>query len=71
MYLELHDNEKDDSLVAGIKNLDYEYQAEEWIKETMDNDLVIRWELKDQKGGTIITKWERPEGSIEYPKKVA
>lgn len=71
MYLELHDNEKDDSLVAGIKNLDYEYQAEEWIKETMDNALVIRWELKDQKSGTIITKWERPEGSIGYPKKVA
>lgn len=65
----MHDNETGNSLFAEVKDLDFEYQAEEWIKETMDNFSIIRWELKDKKEGTTIIKWERPEGSVGYPKK--
>lgn len=71
MYLEMHDNETGNSLTAGVGNIDFEYQAEEWIKETADEVSIIRWELKDHKDGTTITKWERTEGSSEFPKKVA
>jgi hypothetical protein len=71
MYLEMHDNETGNSLSAGVDNIDFEYQAEEWIKETVDDADIIRWELKDQKGGKTITKWERSPGSTEFPQKVA
>jgi hypothetical protein len=71
MFLELYDNEKENSLVANVKDINYLYQAEQWIEETLDQTQIVRWELKDQKGGTTIAKWERPEGSVGYPKKVA
>jgi len=71
MYLELHDTEEGNTLVAGIENIDFIYQAIQWIKETKDNEYVVRWELKDKEGGTTIKKWERPEGSSKFPKEVA
>lgn len=42
MYLEMHDNETRNSLTAGVGNIDFEYQAEEWIKETVDDAAIIR-----------------------------
>lgn len=69
MYLELHDNDSENSLSAGIKDLEFGYQAEEWIKETQDQEEIIRWELKDVKGGKLLAKWERKEGSLDFPEK--
>jgi chaperone required for assembly of F1-ATPase len=40
MYLELHDNEVGNSLSAQINNIDYDYQAEQWVQETYNNPDV-------------------------------
>lgn len=71
MYLEMHDSETGNSLYSGVRDINFQYQAEEWIRETMDNVNIIRWELKDMLGGITIIKWERSEGSTEYPKVTA
>lgn len=43
MYIEFHDSEEGNTLVAKIKNLDYEYQAEQWVidaKSEIGFDIV-------------------------------
>ena len=71
MFLEIHDNEKENSLSAGVKDIDFLYQAEEWIKETLKDPNIIRWELKNEKGGErIIAKWEREYGLLTFPERV-
>lgn len=69
MYLEMNDWNK--SLVSDVKDIDFEYQAEEWIIQTIEDPLIVSWELKDGEGGPTIAKWERPKGSIVFPKKNA
>ncbi|MBT6691084.1 hypothetical protein HOB10_01980 [Candidatus Parcubacteria bacterium] len=68
MYLELHDNEEGNTLTAKVNNIDYDYQAEQWVLETHD-DLtaadVIKWILYDDQGVRCV--WERPVGSGELP----
>jgi len=68
MYLELHDNEKGNTLLARINKLSYTYQAEQWVQETRIGDgheVVIKWALFDRLGPVCI--WERPVGSTEMP----
>lgn len=68
MYLELHDNEEGNTLFARINNLDYAYQAEQWVQETsVDNghEVVIKWILFDRLGPVCV--WERSVGSTEMP----
>lgn len=60
MILELHDNEIGNTLVARIKNIDYDYQAEQWVQDTVDRMTVIKWVLIDDNG--IRCVWERNVG---------
>jgi len=68
MYLELHDGEEGNSLSASIKAIDFDYQAEQWVKETHSDPQsadVIKWILYDRTG--IRCVWERPHGSSSIP----
>lgn len=65
MKLEFHDNEVGNSLNAEVGNIDYDYQAEQWVQDTQDHHEIIRWELHDNNGLRCV--WERPEGSAEMP----
>ena len=71
MYMELHDDSKvGNSLFANIGKpedpvIDYDYQAEEWIKETVDNPNVIKWILFDDQGERCV--WERKSGDTRLP----
>ena len=60
MILELHDNEKGKTLVARVKNIDFDYQAEQWVQDTKDKRNVIKWVLLDDIGIRCI--WERGVG---------
>ncbi|MEK7447608.1 MAG: hypothetical protein AAB632_02340 [Patescibacteria group bacterium] len=65
MHLELHDNEEGNTLNGGVKDIDYDYQAEEWVRLTIDQPEIIKWILYD--GSGIRCVWERPEGSTSMP----
>lgn len=66
MHLELHDNSTDEStLCARVGDIDYDYQAEMWVTETLDRSQVVRWELHDTQGMRCV--WERKPGSIDIP----
>ncbi len=68
MYLELHDNEEGNTLCASIPNIDFDYQAEQYVQETYNDRRavrVIKWLLKDEQG--VRCQWERPIGSSELP----
>jgi hypothetical protein len=70
MILELHDNETGNTLTARISDIDYLYQAEQWVIDTYnepEHQEVVRWELFDQLGGEKLRVWERPVGSTEMP----
>ena len=71
MTLELHDNETGNTLFARICNIDYLYQAEQWVIDTQDkaHASVIRWLLYDD-NKTLIQTWERPVGSLDFPSVV-
>jgi hypothetical protein len=60
MILELHDNETGNTLVARIKNLDYDYQAELWVQDTVNEPQVVKWVLLDDIGVRCV--WERNVG---------
>ncbi|MFA6437252.1 MAG: hypothetical protein WC242_03745 [Candidatus Paceibacterota bacterium] len=68
MYLELHDNEKGNTLCARVKDIEYDYVAEQWVIDT-HNDAsatkVVKWILYDDIG--IRCVWERPEGDESMP----
>lgn len=68
MYLELHDGEEGNSLAAKIRNIDYDYQAEQWVQDTYKDSRatnVIKWVLYDEVG--IRCVWERPNGDSSMP----
>lgn len=66
MTLELHDNEIGNSLVAIVKDIDYIYQAEQWVIDTYkDQPTVIKWVLLDSTDEVRV--WERPVGSLDFP----
>lgn len=62
MYLELHDAEEGNTLVAMIRDLDYDYQAEQWVQDTVHDanaSTVVKWVLHDDKGVRCV--WERTD----------
>ncbi len=68
MNLELHDEEVGNSLTASITDLDYGYQAEQWVRDTCEDPdaaSVVKWVLFDDAG--ILCVWERPPESSEVP----
>ena len=68
MKLELHDNETGDTLVARIKNIDFDYQAEMRILETYNHPNAVdvtKWILIDDAG--VRCTWERKIGSSAIP----
>ena len=66
MILELHDNETGNTLVARVNNIDYDYQAEQWVQDTKaDQPAIIKWILSDDEGMRCV--WERPVGSTDFP----
>lgn len=70
MILEFHDNEIENTLVARIRDIDFLYQAEQWIIDTLNDaetQNVISWKLLDAEGGSVLRIWERPIGSNEMP----
>ena len=65
MTLELHDNETGNTLRGCIRNIDYDYQAEQWVKDTHDDLDVVQWILNDDVG--IRCVWSRDVGSNQLP----
>jgi len=68
MYLELHSGEEGNSLTAKIKYINYDYEAEEWVQDTHNDDRaanVIKWVLCDEIGVRCV--WERPNGASSMP----
>jgi hypothetical protein len=68
MYLELHDNEEGNSKVAVIRILEYDYQAEQWVLDTValepTNLVVTKWILYDDYGVRCV--WERTDTSMPH-----
>ncbi len=65
MILELHDSEVGNTLTARAKDIDYDYQAEQWVQDTHDHPDAVKWVLLDDQGVRCV--WERPQGSKEMP----
>lgn len=66
MKLELHDAEVANSLVAGVRDIDYDYQAEQWVLDTQDHSTVVRWVLIDDVGERCV--WERASDDTGSPR---
>lgn len=58
MILEIHDEEIGNTLLGVVRNIDYEYQAEEYVKETFERPQAQRWVLFSD-DGTPIRAWQR------------
>lgn len=39
MILEIHDSEEGNSHAGSVKNLDYDYQAEQWVQDIMQDEV--------------------------------
>lgn len=68
MILELHDSETEGTLVARVSDIDYDYQAEEWVQQSHsfpEARRVTKWVLSDEEGVRCV--WERDVGSTEIP----
>ena len=66
MILELHDSETGNTLLGRIRNIDYDYQAEQWIRDTSeDHPKVVKWILLDEIGPRCV--WERKAGDKGMP----
>lgn len=62
MYLELHDSEEGNTLLARIPGLDYDYQAEQHVQETAHMSRAanaVKWILLDEHGVRCV--WERTD----------
>ena len=85
MYLEIHDAELESPLgtfCAEIGNIDYAYQAEQWVIDThKDHPEAVLWLLflgdkpekrsRDDVGVRFLTQvWERQPGSTEMPERL-
>lgn len=67
MILELHDSEVGNTFAGRVKNLDYDYQAEMWVKEIAEDHIdIVRWVLTDAQGERAV--WERNEGETCPPR---
>jgi hypothetical protein len=83
--MEIHDNELDSpkgTLVADIGNIDYGYQAEQWVIDTyQDHDNTVLWllflgdkpEKRSREGVEMrfLTRvWERKPGDTGMPEEL-
>lgn len=75
MILNLYDTEIDNPLAAMIRDIDYDYQAEQWVIEThaMSNHIApkrwtVKWELVDEIG--VRARWERSDQDVSFPRLV-
>ena len=72
--LSLFDTEVLNPPTARIRNLDYDYQGEQWVQDTAREPRtqnperwVVRWELMDEEDGTVLAIWTRPDGDTGLP----
>ena len=68
MILELHDTEVGKTLTATIRNISFDYQAEQYVLDTYAYPMaesVVKWILIDDEGDRCV--WERPAGSSHIP----
>jgi hypothetical protein len=64
VILELHDYEPP-TLAWVVRNLDYSYQAEQWVIDTAaENPWVVRWVLFTD-DGTPLREWQRAGGDFQ------
>lgn len=65
MILEIHDTEEGNSLAGRVKNIDYDYQAEQWVQDIVQDERkqqigpfpIARFVLQDDAGDRAV--WER------------
>lgn len=75
MNLHLYDTDQANPLAATVRNLDYDYQAEQWVQDSAKDPRsqgthwVVKWELHDGVG--LRARWERPDQDPGLPKLVA
>jgi hypothetical protein len=66
MILEIHDNEPGNTLAGRVNDIDYDYQAEQWvqdIEEPLDAPYpTVRYVLLDEQGERAV--WERDGNTI-------
>ena len=64
MILEFHDSETGNTL-AGRVPVDYDYQAEEWVKDAgFAHENEVRFVLKND-DGSVRAVWEKNEAATE------
>lgn len=61
MFLEIHDKEVGNSLAGKVKNIDYDYMAEQWVQEIVSDPTkrslsLDQFILKDEQGVRAIWK---------------
>ena len=69
MELELHVAGDGNTLTAGVRDIDYDYQAEQWVLDTYGDPKarkVVRWVLIDDAGERCV--WERKDGDPGCPR---
>ncbi len=78
MHLEIHDHEVDNSLTGRVSNIDYDYQAEQWIQEVCeplgvplfaqyavlldDDGIRARWTFYEDGSVALTKKSDRFQG---------
>jgi len=66
MILEVHDNEVGNTLAGRVNNIDYDYQAEQWVQDIDENPNaqhpVVRYVLLDAEGERAV--WEKDGENI-------
>ena len=73
MKLNLRDTEVDNALAATVRNIDHDYQAEQWVLDTYATAQstnparwVTEWERVDDDG--VRARWERNDGDPSFPR---
>jgi len=71
MILEVHDNEEGNSLAGRVNDIDYDYQAEQWVQD-IDEPAniphpVVRFVLLDSEGERAV--WEKDGENITLVKR--
>lgn len=69
----IYDTEVANPLTARIRNLDYDYQGEQWVQDTAREPQTqnpkrwgVRWELTAD-DDTVLAIWTRPDGDPGLP----
>lgn len=70
MILEIHDTETGNTLNGRVKDLDYDYMAEQWVQELAPMQVeFVRFVLMDDVGERAV--WEKPESGATSVKLVS